>query len=493
MFVMGLGENLWRRFLPKYLQSLGAPIAAIGLFGTTEDFLDGVYQYPGGWVADRWGRRHALLLFVSLAALGYLLFAVLPAWQFAFAALALVMAWDAMASPTLFAVVGDALPRERRTMGFTVQAILKRVPIIVSPTLGGLAIAQLGLRTGVRLGLGISIVLALVTLAVAARVRIPVVPDEAPTHIGHVWRAFPHPLRWLLASDVFIRTCEGMVDVFLVIYATSVVGLTVAQFGVLVAVQAATSMLVYLPAAQIAARTGKKPFVVATFLCFALFPLAVVSSHGFPALVAAFVVGGLREIGEPSRKALIIDLATPVLRARTVGLYYLCRSVAIAPAAFVGGLLWHLASAPVLRRVRDRPARHARLRAHRGRAPRGLSLSRNKTARHLNPCRAVSHRIRTAGLAPAPLLAAVSARFRSRLILVTSVPASPCCRATCTALARHQSPNRRRRAARSPCRRGVRCRSSDRRHQCDQRPRRECPSGTMQPSTGLRRVGLPRR
>ena len=42
MFVMGLGENLWRRFLPKYLEHFGAPITAIGLFGTAEDFLDGV-------------------------------------------------------------------------------------------------------------------------------------------------------------------------------------------------------------------------------------------------------------------------------------------------------------------------------------------------------------------------------------------------------------------------------------------------------------------
>src|SRR5690242_706616 len=78
MLLMTLGANLWRRFLPTYLQSLGAPIAAIGLFGTAEDFLDGVYQYPGGWIADRYGRRQALLLLVSLTIVGYALFAVLP-------------------------------------------------------------------------------------------------------------------------------------------------------------------------------------------------------------------------------------------------------------------------------------------------------------------------------------------------------------------------------------------------------------------------------
>src|SRR5205085_8264813 len=78
MFLLGCGENLWRRFLPKYLQSLGAPITAIGLFGTAEDFLDGVYQYPGGWIADRYGRRFALILFVSPAAIGYAIYWVLP-------------------------------------------------------------------------------------------------------------------------------------------------------------------------------------------------------------------------------------------------------------------------------------------------------------------------------------------------------------------------------------------------------------------------------
>ncbi|HEY8166849.1 MAG TPA: MFS transporter [Gemmatimonadaceae bacterium] len=337
---MNLGENLWRRFLPKYLQNLGAPIAVIGLFGTAEDFLDGVYQYPGGWIADRYGRRAALLLFVSLTMIGYTLFAILPSWPLAFLALAFIMAWDAMASPALFAVVGDALPREKRTMGFTVQSILRRIPIVIAPTLGGFAIAALGLRGGVRLGLVISIALGLVTLLVAARVRIPVLRDDPTINVRHVWKSFPDSLRWLLASDIFIRTCEGMVDVFLVIYAINVVHIDALQFGILVAVQAATAMLVYVPAARIAEYTGKKPFVIATFCCFALMPLAVVWASNFAWLVGAFVVGGLREVGEPARKALIIDLATPSLRARVVGLYYLVRSLAIAPAAFIGGLLW---------------------------------------------------------------------------------------------------------------------------------------------------------
>jgi predicted MFS family arabinose efflux permease len=82
--------------------------------------------------------------------------------------------------------------------------------------------------------------------------------------------------------------------------------------------------------------------VTATFVFFALFPIAVVLSRSMTSLVAAFVIGGLREVGEPSRKAMIVDMAQPHIRGRTIGLYYLVRSVAISPAAFIGGLLWSL-------------------------------------------------------------------------------------------------------------------------------------------------------
>jgi len=345
MFLLALGENLWKRFLPKYLQMLGAPVTAIGFFGTCEDFLDGVYQYPGGWISDRYGRRRALLLFVTLAAIGYALYWVAPSWPFVFAGLVFVMAWSSMASPTLFAVVGDALPKDRRALGFTVQSILRRVPIAVAPTLGGLAIAAYGLRIGIHLGLAVTVVLSAVTLGVVSRVNIPAPTDPTPTHIVAVWRSLPTPLRWLLASDIFIRTCEGLVDVFLVLYAINVIGISAPAYGILVAVQMTTAIVSYIPVARFADRMGRKPFVLATFVAFALFPVAVVLARDFATLVAAFVVGGLREIGEPARKALIVDLSAPSLRARSIGLYYLIRSLAIAPAAFIGGLLWEVTPA----------------------------------------------------------------------------------------------------------------------------------------------------
>jgi MFS family permease len=345
VFLLALGENLWKRFIPKYLEALGAPVTVIGFFGTCQDFLDGVYQYPGGWIGDRYGRRRALLLFVVLAAIGYGLYWWAPTWPFVFAGLVFVMAWSSMASPTLFAVVGDALPKERRALGFTVQSIVRRIPIAIAPTLGGLAIAGYGVLGGVHLGLGLTVVLAAVTVVAVWRVDIPVTRDDAPTNIVAVWRSLPTPLRWLLTSDILVRTCEGLVDVFLILYAINVVGISALAYGLLIGVQATTAIVSYLPVARLADRIGRKPFVIATFVAFAAFPVSVVLARDFAMLIGAFIVGGLREVGEPARKAMIVDLVRPSLRARSVGLYYLVRSLTIAPAAFIGGLLWNVTPA----------------------------------------------------------------------------------------------------------------------------------------------------
>ena len=341
ILLIGFGEELWTKFLPKYLEALGASAPIVGLFGTGQDFFDAVYQYPGGWLSDRYGRRRAFLIFIALASVGYLVYLFSPSWPVVFVGLALSLAWHSMASPAIFAVIGDSLPRERRAMGFTLQSILKRVPIVIAPIIGGALIASRGVLSGVHIGLVVTLGLAALTALLVLRINIPVKRAEA-INIRGVWQSFHGALKRLLISDAIIRTCEGMTGVFAILYVTNVLHFSVARYGTLVAIQMTTSILIYLPAGKIADRVGRKPFVIATFLGFALFPLAVVFASSFGLLVVAFIIGGLREVGEPARKAMIVDFARDDLRARSVALYYLIRSLSITPAAAIGGLLWKI-------------------------------------------------------------------------------------------------------------------------------------------------------
>ncbi|HJZ91972.1 MAG TPA: MFS transporter, partial [Gemmataceae bacterium] len=175
----------------------------------------------------------------------------------------------------------------------------------------------------------------------------PTQPHE-PIRLAGVWRSFDTRLRRLLAADILARWAEGIPRVFVVIYCTQQLGLSAVLFGWLMTVQRATNLVAYLPAIGLGDRPNRKPFVLATFAFFALFPLVLVNVTGFWGAVIAFVIAGLWEVGEPARKALIVDLAPEAVRGRAVGLYYLLRNLAVVPAAILGGLLWRAAGSEAM-------------------------------------------------------------------------------------------------------------------------------------------------
>ena len=343
IFGLALGEELWQAYLPAYLTALGAGGLAVGLFGSLKDLLDGVYQYPGGWLADRFGRRRALMSFTAMAVAGYAVYAAAPRWPFVFVGLLGVMGWKAGAFPTTFAVIGDSLPRERRATAFGVQSILVRVPRVVGAPLGGLLIAAAGLAAGMRLSFLITIAIGVVVLAVQFYWFAERTPGERGPAPAGPSVSVPRALRPLLVADCLVRIGEGIAASFIVLFVTEERGVPLAQFGALYALQQGVAILSYLPGGRLADLQGRRPVVVLTFFFFAAFPVAVWLAGNGTALWLAFVVGGLKEIGEPARKSLIVDLAPDDSRARVVGLYYTIRNLLVVPSGLAGGLLWQQA------------------------------------------------------------------------------------------------------------------------------------------------------
>src|SRR5678816_1627368 len=73
ILVIGAGEELWMRFVPKYLQAVGATVFVIGLYDALRTLLGAVYAYPGGVTVDRWGHRYAFVIFNVVSIVGYAL------------------------------------------------------------------------------------------------------------------------------------------------------------------------------------------------------------------------------------------------------------------------------------------------------------------------------------------------------------------------------------------------------------------------------------
>ena len=153
---------------------------------------------------------------------------------------------------------------------------------------------------------------------------------------------FNPTLKNLLVSDILIRFAEQIPYAFVVVWVVNTLGFSAFEFGILTAVEMVTSVLIYIPVAYYADKYFKKPFILITFAFFTVFPLVVYFSKSFTALVFAFIIRGLKEFGEPTRKSLIMDLAPEGAKAETFGTYYLFRDVVVSIAALSSAFLWNI-------------------------------------------------------------------------------------------------------------------------------------------------------
>lgn len=337
---VGLGEKMAERFLPIYIMALGGTPIIIGLLNGMDNLLSALYSYPGGWLADKLGYKKALFIFNGMAIFGYLIVVIFPVWYAVIIGAVFFLSWTAISLPATMNLVSSVLPSNKHTMGVSLHSLIRRVPMALGPVIGGFFIVQFGRIQGVRYAFLAAIFFALIALFIQQKfIEDKTTESTEKTEIKRKLKFSPN-LRNLLVSDILVRFCEQIPYAFVVIWVMNNNGLTAVQFGALTAIEMVTAMLIYIPIAYLADKGRRKPYIAITFFNFAIFPVVLAFSHSFAMFVIAFIIRGLKEFGEPTRKALILALAPEGAKARTFGAYYLIRDVFVSAAAFGGAWLW---------------------------------------------------------------------------------------------------------------------------------------------------------
>src|SRR5207247_6927355 len=303
IFVIGMCEELWMRFVPKYLQTLGASVFLIGLYDALRTLISAIYASPGGLWADRVGHRRAFITFNLVSIAGYALVLLIPHWGAVIAGMFLFLSWTCFSLPATFSLVGASVAANRYSMGIGVQMVIKRVPIMVAPLVGGILIDRFGVILGVRVALIISILLAGATFIALRELREEVKESEETTPSPERWnflrclREFDAPMRWLLLSDILVRFCERIPFAWVVIFAMDYGGASGQEVGILTTIEVLVATICIIPTSHFADQQQREPVVVTTVVMFTLFPVVLLFSRSFPALMIAFFIRGRTAFG----------------------------------------------------------------------------------------------------------------------------------------------------------------------------------------------------
>ena len=354
---LGLSEEIWRNFLAIHLkdsltganhaaQVLGA-VKYMGIFAVLVNLLEGFGYIIGGAVAHRLGARAAFLVSALPMAAGFCILLATRDPLFIIMGALLVTNWESLSVPATFEVVGSGVPHNRRTIAFAMQSIQKRLPKVFGPLIGGVVMA-VGYWVNLSLAFGLVVVVSLIQFRLLGCMR----PKDEGEHVPLklILNNMPPDLKGLLSAEIILRWGDWFVRDFAVLYLVGVLAVSTGEAGALVALGGLTALLTYIPVGKMVDKAASpRLFIGLTFFLFALFPLNLVllpqllPLAGVPvtgALVIVFVLNGLREVGEPARKAMIAGGFPRETRARAIGLYWGLRSFAFCPAPLISYLLW---------------------------------------------------------------------------------------------------------------------------------------------------------
>jgi predicted MFS family arabinose efflux permease len=344
ILLFGFGEELWSKFIPAYLTAKGQPIMVIGIYALVLNFFEGLCYVGGGYVTHRLGDRGSLIMFSILTLIGYLLFVTLgsiPA--LVIISVLLIKGWESLSQPVTLTTVGSTTKTEKQGLAFALQSIQKRVPMIIGPVIGGIILSIFGIVSGTITLVWVSFGLGIIALIVQWKIMPKSKNTDNPVSYRQIWRIIPGTLKNLLLAEIFTRWGLWLVREFIVIFCLYTLKIEPWFFGVLVSIEITTSLITYIPIGKATEKGNLKPYIGLSFLFFAIFPLGFLLAgitKSTIVLVIAFILSGLREIGEPARKRMITNLMPEAVRAKAIGFYWGIRSFAFCSSSIAGAVIW---------------------------------------------------------------------------------------------------------------------------------------------------------
>jgi len=351
--LMNFAGAIPETYYSLYILALGGTTITIGVIGFTSSLILGLIQFPGGYLADKHGRRWLIVTMTFGVSVSYLIYALAPSWHLILLA-GVLQNLCLVYQPALGAITADSLPPEKRGAGFSLQMLLPSLARLPGPVIAGILYVMLGLVITMRAGYTIAFLLFLA--AAISRVRLKETLKDAvdrpsvstvlssyPKSVREsvsVWKFLPRAMFYLFLVSSSLQFFVSLCSPFMVVYATKILAIGGFEWALLMTLYLGARTFSALPSGKIIDRFGRrKPLALSHLL---LLPVLLLFIYGdfLKLLVSLLLLGVAESMLTISQQSLQADLAPREHRGKVIGCTQFASYLLAALGQLIGGLLY---------------------------------------------------------------------------------------------------------------------------------------------------------
>jgi len=317
-----------------YYLSLGADEFLLSIIGFAGSIAIALVQLPGGYLADKHGRRWLVATMTYGLAFGTFFFIFAPSWPFIILGL-IVQNVCAIYGPALMAMLLDSLPPENRGTGYSLQSVVTNLVLLPAPLIAQYLVLTFNFDLGMRVAYTIVMVAYFATATLRLKLKETLPPNDAggrpkivealreyPRSVKEsigVWRKLSKSAFYLFLASIIINGIVVSCYTYFVVYATSVLGITESQWALVMAFMYLTIAIPGILAGLSMDAFGRKRFLILGYLLYIPGMLLFVNAD-FNMLLLAFFFYGLGNMLQlNSYQVLMGDMIPRNLRGTATG------------------------------------------------------------------------------------------------------------------------------------------------------------------------------
>ena len=323
----------------------------MGVIGFVSYATLALVQIPGGYLADKHGRRSLTVIMTFSISITYFLFAVAPNWQF-FMIASILQNLFLVYQPALQALVADSTPPEKRGLGFSIINLLHYISV-PSPIIAGVLAVKFGLIPGMRIAYLIVTVAFLVVAILRLRFKetlrntvegnpLTGAVKNFPKSITESIRALKtesHPMLFLFASFAIYHFAWFMCSLNLIFYTTDILNIKEFEWAALMAWFSVVNILSALPCGKIIDRFGRKKPLIVAWLLFIPGLIGFVYGNIVITSISFLFLGVALILANTAYPALMADFVARPKRGKIIGstnfFFYILSSLGTLSGGFM--------------------------------------------------------------------------------------------------------------------------------------------------------------